>query len=97
MRASHSEEAFRELVGEGADLEIRGPQGLTGLQMACRQDSAEEAERWLPYGANLETRSDLPYGGQRASQSIGGAVHISVIVLIALVVHEADFMRAGVQ
>lgn len=58
MRASKEEELFEALLKQGANLEIRGQQGLTGLQMACLWEGTAEVERWLRYGANLETRSE---------------------------------------
>lgn len=58
MRASHDEKRFQQLVANGADLEVRGQQGLTGLQLACKLGNLTEAERWLRYCANLETLSE---------------------------------------
>lgn len=58
MRASKDDNNFQELVQSGADLEIRGQQGLTGLQMACLWGGAEEVERWAKAGANLETPNE---------------------------------------
>ena len=55
MRARAFEKRFEELVQAGADLEVLGRQGLTGLQMACLWEKSEVVLRWLRFGAKLET------------------------------------------
>ena len=63
MQAARHNQRFLDLLDSGADLEARGQQGLTGLQMACLWESPEVVNRWLRCGAHLET---LSLSGQTA-------------------------------